>query len=82
MGSVQAGSGLPPSRVGEVAHDLRSALSATTAYLDLARESLQEGKPVTEEDLAAIERGLGKVTRVLEQLEAGSKVAPSREGSR
>ena len=76
MGSAQAGSGHPSQRLSGVAHDLRSALSATVAYLDLAREALQEGKPVTAEDLAAVERGLDRIAGVLDQLEAAAKAAP------
>lgn len=79
MGSVQPGASAP--RLGDVAHDLRSGLSATAAYLDLARERLAEGEAVTAEDLALVERGLARVATALAQLDRLAKATP-REGSR
>lgn len=67
--------------LGEVAHDLRSALSATAAYVDLARERLADGAPVGDEDLARIERALARLSKAIADLDALAAKAP-REGSR
>lgn len=81
MAALQGSGGASPARLGDLAHQMRSALSATTAYLDLARERMAEGEAVTAEDLDRVERGLARVAAALGDLEAAAKAAP-KEGSR
>jgi hypothetical protein len=69
-----------PTRLGDLAHDLRSALAATAAYVDLARERLAEGSAVEDEDLARIERGLASLAKAVERVEAAAKAPVPREG--
>lgn len=66
--------GQPSSTGGQanlrvLAHDLRSALAASTAYLDLAREQAERGEPVSREDLDRVERALARMNEAIAQLE-------------
>ena len=58
-----------------LAHDLRSALAAGTAYLDLALEQAERGEPVGPEDLARVERALVRIGEAVAQLETLAKEA-------
>jgi signal transduction histidine kinase len=75
MPGEQAGGQKPA--LAAVAHDLRGGLAAATAYLDLARERLASGEPVTGEDLDLVERGLDRVTKAIDTLEGLAKGAPA-----
>lgn len=67
--------GATRTALGAVAHDLRGGLSAATAHLDLARERLAEGRPLTDEDLALVERGLVRLQGAIDRLEVLAKGA-------
>lgn len=82
MGSAPTVPGRPRA-LGDIAHDFRSGLSATQAYLDLARERLTGGEAVADEDLARLERGIHRLAATLADLEAVAKAKPQpKEGSR
>jgi phosphoglycerate-specific signal transduction histidine kinase len=74
MPSQQAGP-TGQAALAALAHDLRSALAASTAYLDLAKERLEQGEPLAADDLAKVERGLGRVADVVARLDALAKGA-------
>lgn len=82
MAAGQAGSGGQGPSLGAAAHDLRSALAAATAYLDLARERVARGEPLDDEDLALVEKGLARIGQALEQVESLARQAAPREGPR
>lgn len=83
MGSAPPVPGRPRG-LGDIAHDFRSGLSATQAYLDLARERLASGEPVEDEDLVRLERGIARLAATLADLEAVAAPAKPKpqEGSR
>ena len=68
--------------LGEIAHDLRSGLSATQAYLDLARERLADGEAVQDEDLERVERGITRLAATIAEIESMARAAKPPEGSR
>jgi len=57
------------SELSKLAHDLRSALSASTAYLDLVQEQVAEGGATPVDDLALLERSLGRIEVCVERLD-------------
>jgi phosphoglycerate-specific signal transduction histidine kinase len=65
----------PDGELASLAHDLRSALSATAAYVDLARERLAGGQ-LASDDLDHIDRGLERMNRVLERLQGLAEARP------
>lgn len=55
--------------LSQVTHDLRSALAAAVAYLDLARERVARGEQVSVADLEPVERNLAKLQAKLAELD-------------
>jgi hypothetical protein len=75
MAGQQAGNGSRPSAMSEATHDLRGAIAAATAFLDLARERLAEGEAVSDDELAKVERSLLRAHEAVVRLDALIKEA-------
>lgn len=70
----------PQGDLGSIAHDLRSALSASVAYTELCQEKLEDGQAVEPADVERVAKALEKLSAALERLQQAAD-AQKREAS-